>query len=222
MFSIGYGPTADGTVPQNFGPINRDGGGRRLNVAVSRARSEMVVFTSMRSTDIKVTPMSKSGVVNLKDFLMFAENGGHFPGRTQNIPSEGDSSIIGDIASALSEHGYQSHFGVGSSEFKVDVAVVAPDDPDEYLLGILTDGQSYRASSNTRDREYARADVLRRLGWNLTHVWSMDWRFNRDKIVSSLLEKLDAVRQGRVIEQETAEEVEEDVEPNVISQVYIK
>ena len=211
MFSIGYGPTADGTVPQNFGPINRDGGGRRLNVAVSRARSEMVVFTSMRSTDIKVTPMSKSGVVNLKDFLMFAENGGHFPGRTQNIPSEGDSSIIGDIASALSEHGYQSHFGVGSSEFKVDVAVVDPDDPDEYLLGILTDGQSYRASSNTRDREYARADVLRRLGWNLTHVWSMDWRFNRDKIVSSLLEKLDAVRQGRVIEQETTEEVEEDV-----------
>ena len=211
MFSIGYGPTADGTVPQNFGPINRDGGGRRLNVAVSRARSEMVVFTSMRSTDIKVTPMSRSGVVNLRDFLLFAENGGHFPGRTQTSPSDGESTILGEIASSLAENGYQSHFGIGSSEFKVDVAVVDPDDPDEYLLGILTDGQSYRASSNTRDREYARADVLRNLGWNLAHVWSIDWRFNRERIVTSLLETLEDIRRGRVTETVAEDDVEEDV-----------
>ena len=197
LFSIGYGPLADGTVPQNFGPINRDGGGRRLNVAVSRARSEMVVFTSMRSTDIKITPMSKGGVMDLRGFLEFAENGGRFDRSVAHDTCDEGPEMIRSIADRLSSEGYTCHFDVGASGFKVDVAVVDPDDPDEYILGILADGESYRKSSNTRDREYARADVLGRLGWNLAHVWSMEWRYNGDRVVSDLIERLSNIREGR-------------------------
>lgn len=202
LFSIGYGPDRDGKVAQNFGPINREGGGRRLNVAVSRARQEMLVFSSMGYTDIRLTPTSSKGVRSLRDFLRFAENGGRFGEVPEEVRMEQASSVLRELSSFLAEHGYGTHYGIGSSGFKVDVAVIDPDDPSEYILGILNDGQSYRDSDNTRDREYAREDVLKRLGWNIMHVWSIDWYFNRSRTEKEILDTLERIRSEAPVETE--------------------
>ncbi len=208
LFSIGYGPGKDGTVFQNFGPINRAGGGRRLNVAVSRSRMEMVIFTSMTHNDVKVTPASSSGVRTLKEFLRYAANGGRFGGESgDNEPRTGASSIMTELAEMLSARGYASRFDVGTSEFRVDLAVIDPDDPNAYILGILSDGESYRASENTRDREYARSDVLRNLGWAIMHVWSVDWYFRRERVIESVVA---AIERARTAEPEPEEEPEEE------------
>lgn len=222
LFSIGYGPVEDGTVYQNFGPINREGGGRRLNVAVSRARSEMIVFSSMSFTDIKLTPTSNKGLKALRSFLQFAQNRGTFGDRARDVPSDSDSSILSEIADILKEKGYSMHFDVGSSRFKVDAAVVDPDNPSRYILGILSDGESYRESGNTRDREYAREDVLRRLGWNIVRVWSIEWYFRKDKTVETILSELEKLRthvrdptnaeSATVLDDESTQETEPETE----------
>ena len=208
LFSIGYGPDAYGHIYQNFGPINRDGGQRRLNVAVSRARAEMIVFTSMKYTDVTITSTSSKGVKSMREFLRFAENHGRFQDASVDVPSSEGTRILIDIAKTLKDNGYQSHFNVGTSQFKVDIGVINPDNPADYLLGILSDGESYRSSENTRDREYARADVLNRLGWNLMHVWSVDWYFNKQKTLTTILNKLAVLRENKGVPQEEVNEID--------------
>ena len=210
LFSIGYGPDASGVVSQNFGPINRSGGGRRLNVAVSRARNEMVVFTSMSYNDIRLTSSSSDGVKSFKDFLRFAKNGGRFSEVSEEARMGQASSVLRELSEFLFENGYQTHFGIGNSEFKVDVAVVDPRNPAEYILGILNDGESYRNSENTRDREYARADVLKRLGWEIMHVWSLDWYFDRTRTERSILSRLEDLKSAQT---NTSEEPPSEPEP---------
>ena len=214
LFSIGYGPDNMGNVSQNFGPINREGGGRRLNVAVSRARVEMVVFSSMGSTDIRLTSSSSGGVRSFKEFLRFAENGGRFGEVSEKARMGQASAVLRDLSEFLRSQGYQTHFGIGNSEFKVDVAVVDPEDPSEYILGILNDGPAYRDSDNTRDREYAREDVLVRLGWNIMHVWSLDWYFNRSRAERSVMERLEELKSKKT-EQTIEEPQEEAVDENI-------
>lgn len=106
LFSIGYGPDRSGHVLQNFGPINRNGGQRRLNVAVSRARQEMVVFTSMKFTDINLTSSSSRGVRSMREFLRFAENHGRFQDPSSDVPGSEGTQILADIAGVLRQHGY--------------------------------------------------------------------------------------------------------------------
>jgi len=213
LFSIGYGPGKDGTVFQNFGPVNRAGGGRRLNVAVSRSRMEMVVFSSMTHNDVKVTPASSSGVRAMKEFLRYAANGGRFGGESgDDEPRPGETAIMSELAEALTGRGYTCRFDVGTSEFRVDLAIADPDDPDRYILGILSDGESYRASVNTRDREYARADVLRNLGWAIMHVWSVDWYFRRERVIDSVIAEIERARSARGVPEEEEEEPEIDDE----------
>lgn len=197
IFSIGYGPGKDGTVFQNFGPLNRGGGGRRLNVAVSRARDEMIVFSSMSHADVKVTATSSSGVKAMRDFLRYAMNGGRFGLDCNTEPRPGDSAILRELASALEEKGYECRYDIGTSEFRVDLAVVDPKNPERYILGILSDGESYKASENTRDREYARADILRRLGWETMNVWSVEWYFRRDIVIKAVSDRIGKILASR-------------------------
>lgn len=195
LFSVGYGPDSKGNVLQNFGPVNRAGGGRRLNVAFSRARAAMVIFSSMTYSDVKITPTSSMGVKALREFLRYAQNGGRFQTDTEEDRSY-VSAVFVDAAAALEKRGYRCRFGIGKSDFRVDIAVVDPDDPQRYVLGILGDGDSYRASENTRDREYARADILRNLGWNIAHLWSVEWYFRRERVIENLVNAIEKARAG--------------------------
>ena len=134
LFSVCYGPDKQGRVSLNFGPLNQAGGWRRLNVAVSRAREEMVIFSSMTGAMIDLSKTGSKGVAGLKAFLEFAEKGR----TTLAIPSGNlvakKSGIGKYIAEELSSYGYDCRYDVGVSDFKIDVAVTDPKNKHKFIL----------------------------------------------------------------------------------------
>jgi len=171
LFSVGYGPDAYGRVSMNFGPLNREGGERRLNVAVSRARYELIIFSTLRSDQIDLNRTSATGVAGLKRFLEFAEKGGTLIRGKRLLSNEDSSSIEIIIASKLRELGYDVHTNIGASGYKIDIAIVDKDNLRNYLLGIICDGENYKRTKTTRDREIVQSSVLRLLGWKICRVW---------------------------------------------------
>lgn len=195
LFSISYGPDEDGKISMNFGPLNREGGWRRLNVAVSRARYEMKVFSSLSADQINLSRTKAEGVVALKEFLEYAA------GKTtllDEITIKGKgvkaTGIAGTIKAFLKNNGYESDILVGRSEFKIDVGVINPGNTENYILGIILDGDSYNAAKTTRDRELAQIAVLNGLGWNIHRIWTMDWYDNQVKELNKLLSLLDELK----------------------------
>lgn len=189
LFSIAFGPDADGKLSLNFGPLNKDGGWKRLNVAVSRARTEMVVFTTMTADMIDLKRTKSKGVESLKGFLEFAQKG-RLQGEYVETRVQKAQGIMEHICQRISADGYKYQKAVGHSRFKVDIAVINPYNEKEYLLGIMLDGESYRQSSNTKDREVAQISILNGLGWELHRIWTLDWWDNRDKELSKLMQIL--------------------------------
>lgn len=189
LFSIGYGPDKYGRVSMNFGPLNNKGGERRLNVAVSRARYEMIVFSTLTADQIDLRRTQSVGVAGLKNFLQFAESG-MSPVAVSQIQTVEDSCMVHQIAEALTALGYKVDAQVGRSSFKVDLAVVDSRNPNRYVLGILCDGKNYYETKTTRDREIVQPGVLQMLNWNIERVWSVDWFMHRDKVVERLAGRL--------------------------------
>lgn len=190
LFSIGYGPDKDGKISMNFGPLNNNGGERRLNVAVSRARHEMYVFSTLRSSDIDLRRSKAKGVEGLKHFLQYAE--------TRSLPSEAVKSlssakndvIARHIAAELENLGYKTAVNVGRSQFRVDVAVENKESPGTFGLAILLDGHAYRDTATTRDREVVQPSVLQGLDWKVIRVWSVDWIRNPKRVIERIIENL--------------------------------
>lgn len=198
LFSVGYGPDENGKVYMNFGPLNRDGGWRRLNVAVSRSRCEMVVFSTLQPDQIDLNRTKAEGVAALRGFLEYAQ------GRTLALDesvaqrsTQTHQGIALSICRALEEKGYETDLSVGRSEYRIDIGVVSPEDPNRYILGIMLDGPGYGAARTTRDREIAQIGVLQGLGWNILRVWSMDWWDNAEKEIRRILKTLEEVRKEK-------------------------
>ncbi len=185
LFSVGYGPDANGRVSMNFGPLNRVGGERRLNVAVSRARYEMLIFSTLHADQIDLNRSSAVGVAGLKRFLEYAEKGQRslIDSQTMNDISY---SIEDAIARELRKRGHQVHTDVGCSGYRVDIGIVDPKEPTRYLLGIQCDGRNYYQTKTARDREIVHQQVLRLLGWNLTRVWTMDWWEKPERVLDAI------------------------------------
>ncbi len=197
LFSIGYGPDENGKVYMNFGPLNRDGGWRRLNVAVSRARCEMVVFSTLRADQINLMKTKAEGVAALRSFLQYAEGrSGALSETAVQGKHRACDTIAGRICDALHEAGYDTELSVGRSQYKVDIGVVDPRCQDQYLLGIMLDGTGYSKAKTTRDRELAQIGVLSGLGWRILRVWSMDWWDNPQKEIKRILHKIQEIEQG--------------------------
>ena len=196
LFSIGYGPDKDGRVSMNFGPLNRDGGWRRLNVAVSRARCEMVVFSTLLPEQINLNRTSAEGVAALRAFLEYAQ--GKDLAQDSRSVGRGDDreGVSKAICAALEEQGYETQRMVGHSQYHIDIGVVDPCNPERYRLGILLDGATYRDSKTVRDRELAQISVLNSLGWKITRVWSMDWWDNSKKELARLLDLLEREKEA--------------------------
>lgn len=210
LFSIGYGPDETGRVSLNFGPLNRDGGWRRLNVAVSRARQEMMVFSTIHAEQIDASKSRAQGVSGLKAFLSYAEKGMS----TLVVPAE--SVAVGrrpglerEFACQLRTLGYVVEERVGTSEFRVDLAIVDTDHAGRYLLGIATDGETYRSAATARDRDVLRARVLSELGWRIHSVWSVDWWENPDRELDRIVAAIREARQAA--DATTSDVVEEEV-----------
>ena len=195
LFSVCYGPDEKGRVSMNFGPINRAGGGKRLNVAFSRARMSMTIFSSISSLDLKITENSSEGLVAFRDFLRYAEGHNIYPGvKAQGNSGDAREGILASICSLIENQGLECEIMVGHSDFRVDIAVVNPYDNTKYILGIMLDGEGYKRAANTRDREIAQLGVLQNLGWQLHRIWTIDWWDNRQKVERLLLQKLAEVK----------------------------
>ena len=189
LFSVGFGPDQNGKLYLNFGPLNREGGWRRLNVAVTRARCEMKVFSTLRPDQLDLNRTGSEGVAALRRFLEYAGGRALALDEHQVRPRSADG-IAEAIRDALKDAGYDADLCVGRSEYRIDLAVIDPREPEKYLLGILLDGPAYGAAKTTRDRELAQISVLKGLGWNILRVWTMDWWDNREKELARILAAL--------------------------------
>ncbi len=198
LFSIGYGPDAAGKVVLNFGPLNRDGGWRRLNVAVSRARHEMHVFSTLRADHLDVSRTRAEGVGALRSFLEYAEKGTSALGVGVEEVSSRIEGIERAIAEALEAEGYKVDLHVGTSGYRMDLAIVDPDQPDTYLLAVLCDGSGYKTGKTARDREVLRGQVLRQLGWSIHRVWAMDWLDNPEKEIQRIVASVKVAKERKV------------------------
>lgn len=197
IFSVAYGFDESGQLRHNFGPLNRAGGERRLNVAVTRAKQNVQLVSSMRHTDIDLSRTSSVGAMLLKEYLDYAENGSAVLERS--VSASGNENTEFDLENQVCEflrsHGYDVDTRVGCSDLKIDIALKRPDSPD-YVLAIECDGASYHSSRNARDRDRLRKEILERMGWRYYRIWSTDWFRNRaveqEKLLKAVKEALSA------------------------------
>ncbi len=190
LISVGYGRTAEGFVSMNFGPLNQDGGERRLNVLITRARRRCEVFTNLRADDLDLQRAKGRGVAALKRYLRYAELD------ILDLPSasalEAESRFEEQVADALRAHGHTVEHQVGTGGFLIDLAVVDPGKPGRYRLGIECDGASYHSARWARDRDRLRLEVLEALGWRIHRIWSTDWFYNAERETRRVLEAIEA------------------------------
>lgn len=186
LFSVGYGPDKDGKVSMNFGPLNREGGYRRLNVAISRARKEMLVFSTITPEQIDLTRTRAEGVAGLKGFLTYARAGRSAISVHKEDVVYRDTTLLELIAGQIENMGYKTRCNVGWSKYTIDICVINPKDENTYILCILLDGDNAREVNTARERNLLQPKVLTDLGWNLHTIWILDWLDNPEKVLSKV------------------------------------
>jgi very-short-patch-repair endonuclease len=188
-------PDESGRVAMHFGPLNRDGGERRLNVAITRAKHEIQVFSGLRADQIDLTRTRARGVRDLKYFLDYADRG---PAALASATlaggnAEPDSEFEKMVADKLREAGYDMHHQVGCSGYRIDLGVVDPKQPGRYVLGVECDGATYHRAATARDRDKLRQAILEGLGWKLYRVWSTDWWHDAQGETQKLIKHIEAL-----------------------------
>ncbi len=213
LFSVCYGPDRAGKISMNFGPLNKTGGERRLNVAITRARWEVMVFSSITADQINLSRTRAKGVRDLKYFLDYAERGTAALAEvaTTDPDAQTESFFEEEVSKALRSLGYEVHHQIGCSGYRIDMAIVDPEREGSYLLGIECDGASYHRSKTARDRDELRQSVLEGLGWKLHRIWSTDWWHSPKQE----LEKIEKAVGRAKLERSASPTVKIDVQPDV-------
>jgi very-short-patch-repair endonuclease len=212
MLGIGYGPTEPGApvMSMNFGPLNKDGGWRRLNVAITRSRREMLVFTSFEPSMIDLNRTNARAVRDLKHFIEFAQRGPRaLAEAVQGSVGVYDSPFEEAVAQGLRRLGWQVVPQIGVSRFRIDLGIVHPDRPGDYLAGVECDGATYHSAATARDRDKVRGAILKGLGWNLVRLWSTEWWVDKEgalqKLHAALNELLESSRKDVAVKPEANE-----------------
>ncbi|MBQ8291350.1 MAG: DUF4011 domain-containing protein [Clostridia bacterium] len=188
LFSVCYGPDKTGRISLNFGPLNQAGGWRRLNVAVSRAREEMVVFSSMRGAMIDLSKTNSRGVAGLKAFLDFAEKGRTNLAISASAVVAKKAGLGKYIAEELASYGYECRYDVGASGFKIDVAVVDPKNRRKFILAIMCDTPN---RFSVKDRNVLQIQTLKRNNWNVIRLFSVNYYNNPKREIKKIKDILD-------------------------------
>jgi very-short-patch-repair endonuclease len=198
IVSVGYGRDAGGRLIMNFGPLNQQGGERRLNVAITRARQQVTLVSSLLPEDIDVKRTQHPGPRLLREYLEYARRGGTGDwglgiGKSESPNPQSpiaNPRFEDQLAAALAQRGLSLARQIGHSDFRIDIAIRDTRDPGRFLLGIECDGDDYRDAPTARDRERLREQVLATLGWKIQRVWSADWARNADAEVERVLAAL--------------------------------
>ena len=193
FISTVYGPDErTDIVRQNFGPINKNGGYRRLNVLFTRAKRKIFLFSSMQASDIRVDDETKRGVRVLRDYLKFSKEGllPKQPGySTDNEPNDFEESV----GRVLMKNNFDIKYQYGVAGYKIDIVVKHPKNND-FVLAIECDGASYHSSKSARDRDRLREEVLKGYGWRIYRIWSTDWfedpKREEEKLIKAIVESI--------------------------------
>ncbi|MFK7882880.1 MAG: DUF3320 domain-containing protein [Phycisphaerales bacterium] len=211
LFSITFGRDEAGKLPMDFGAVNREGGEKRLNVAVTRAKSEFHIFSSISSEDIDAKRAKGLGVSHLKNYLDYAERGAvALPAMDEGSLGPAESPFEESVADALRGCGWEVRTQIGVSGYRIDLGIVHPDLAGAYLAGIECDGATYHSSATARDRDQIREGVLRHLGWEILRVWSTDWFMRPEDALARMDEALKELLEGSRITMREAEEAQQD------------
>ena len=194
ILSFGYGFDDQGELIHNFGPLSRQGGERRLNVAITRAKYKLVLVASIQADNLDLSRTNSRGVALLKDYLAYAASEGKkLEGNQSDNLTRLNSSLEDDIYLALIERNHRVERRVGCSDYRIDLAV-KNEQRDEFLLGIECDGVTYHRYSTVRDRDRLRQLVLEKLGWRIHRIWSREWFRDRNTQIKQLIEQLEHLR----------------------------
>lgn len=194
LISVGYGPQeANARLPaMSFGPVNGEGGERRLNVLFSRARMRCEIFASFDPGDINPEKAAREGPRVLKRFLEYARTG-----IMEEAPAPSTASghpFEEDVARVIRSLGYLADLQVGSAGFRIDIGVRHPDRPGQYLVAVECDGEGYANAPWARERDRLRQSVLENLGWKFHRIWSTDWFYHRKREIEKLKSALESTR----------------------------
>ncbi|CAJ1581898.1 DUF3320 domain-containing protein [[Mycobacterium] wendilense] len=199
LFSVAFSKNDKGVVPLNFGPLSRPGGERRLNVAITRARREVVLYASFEPTELRAEETTQVGTKHLRAYLEMAHRG------VDTITQGGRRTAVidrhrDDIAAALRREGFAVSVDVGLSDFRVDLVIADPDQPEEPLLAVLLDGPEWYGRRTVADRDGLPVDVLSTLlHWpGVERVWLPEWLSQRDETVTRLREAVAAAKQRKL------------------------
>ncbi|MDR6610124.1 DUF3320 domain-containing protein [Pseudomonas synxantha] len=193
FISIGYGRNESGRIAREFGPLNKDGGHRRLNVLITRAKLAMRVFSNFRGDELEIDATAKHGVRALKNFLKYAETGELEVAKETGKST--DSPFEDEVIRALRDLDYQVEPQVGTAGYFIDLAVRDPEFPGRYVLAVECDGAAYHSSRSARDRDRLRQGVLEGLGWNFHRIWSTDWFRNPKQEITRVVAAIEAARE---------------------------
>lgn len=194
IFSITYAKDQDGRLSMNFGALNRQGGQRRLNVAITRARQGLHVFSALSPEEINLARTNSEGVKDLKDFLIFARNGQLHLSEVDHKKKHMKKEFIQYLQFRLQKLGWNVDLGVGHGDSGVDLAIRDDQRVGNYLTGIIVDGEGYAQAATARDRDQLRPIVLKALGWETISVWSVDWWLSPEDNLNKLDQKIKSIQ----------------------------
>lgn len=191
ILSVGYGKNADGRLRYFWGPLLREGGERRLNVAISRAKRRMTLVTSFSPDDVPADGHSSAGFRLMYHFLHFMASGGT---RLTGGPTRGIAlnPFELDVQRRLEEAGLALDAQVGVGGYRIDFAARHPDKPGRHVLAIEADGASYHSGATARERDRLRQSMLEARGWRFHRIWSTDWFADPDAEVRKVLASFEA------------------------------
>jgi len=215
IFSVGYAKDADGRFANFFGTLSMKGGENRLNVAVTRARKEMIVVSSIEPVDIKSTS-KYDGPKRLRQFLEYAKMTNSLNEEEQRAvlaeinpdmeriggakKAEFDSEFEIQVYKKLQERGHEVETQVGFSGYKIDLAVIHPHDENRYLLGIECDGATFHSAKSVRERDVMRQKFLEGKGWTIERIWSRNWWRNPKHEIDRIDAKINELVKREVVQ----------------------
>lgn len=211
IISVGYGYDEHGKFAMRFGPLNVQGGERRLNVAITRAKHQVVLVTSIHATDIDLSRVQSAGARLLRAYIDYADRGTETLGSeiSEDRMRQADSPFEMAVEGALRSQGLDVRRQVGCGGFRIDLAVVHPSQQGRYVLGIECDGATYHSSATARDRDRLRQEILEGLGWTICRVWSTDWVRNPESQIKRIIQAFETAMSAGDCEgvQETPPEI---------------